>query len=285
MPEGDTIWRAARALDAALAGRTVRSFRSSLPVVAAAAERLRIAGRKLVRVEARGKHLLFVFGDGPPRAGEPLGAGAVLHTHQGMHGRWRLERAGAPERTGTPVLPAQVTIDAGDVIARCLRAAIVELLDARAAARHPALARLGPDVLGEGFDPARARERLRMRGELEIAVALLDQTALAGIGNVYKSEVLFLCGVAPRAHVSELDDATLERIVLTARRLMRANLRSAPRRTTSAVSAERLYVYRRSGRPCHRCGSAIARVVQGEQARATYYCPRCQGREAASATR
>jgi len=96
MPEGDTIWRAARALDGALAGKTVRSFRSSLPVVAAAAERLQIAGRALARVEARGKHLLFHFG-AAPRASDGLtpATGPVLHTHQGMHGRWWIEPAAA----------------------------------------------------------------------------------------------------------------------------------------------------------------------------------------------
>jgi endonuclease VIII len=277
VPEGDTIWRAARALDRALAGKTVRSFRSSLPVVSAAAERLRLVGRALVRVEARGKHLLFVFGDGPATAG-PSAAGPVLHTHQGMHGRWRIERSsfGPPLPGGPGRQPAQVTIDVGDVTARCRNAAVVELLAARSAAHHPALARLGPDVLAPGFDPTRARERLRARGELEIGVALLDQTALAGIGNVYKSEVLFLCGVAPRARVSELDDASLARLIETARRLMSANLGPGPRRTTSALSAERLFVYRRTGRPCRRCGGAIRRLVQGEQARATYFCPRCQ---------
>ncbi len=182
--------------------------------------------------------------------------------------------------------PAQVTIDAGGVIARCLQASVVELLEARAAAHHPALVRLGPDVLGEGFDPSDARARLRARGELEIGVALLDQTALAGIGNVYKSEVLFLCGISPRARVRELDDATLDRIVATARRLMRNNLRPGPRRTTSSLSGARLFVYRRSGHPCRRCGTLLRRLVQGEQARSSYYCPGCQPSVASpSATR
>ncbi len=261
MPEGDTIWRAARALEAALAGGVVRSFRSFLPPVAAAALRLGIVGGTLERVEAHGKHLLFFFTAGP-----------VLHTHLGMHGRWRIEGSGTREEPR----PAQVAIEVGERVAFCRRAAVVELLDARAARRHPALLRLGPDLLDGGFDAARAQARLRARGELEIAVALLDQTALAGIGNVYKSEVLFLCGVPPRARVSSLDDATLERLITTARRLMRANLAAGPRRTTAPGSAERLFVYRRAGRPCRRCGTLVRRLVQGEQARSTYFCPRCQ---------
>ncbi len=302
MPEGDTIWRAARSLDAALAGRRVRAFRSSLPVVEATAERLRIAGRTILRVEARGKHLLFVFGGDPADSSLAsdgrLDAGPVLHTHQGMHGRWQLERVATPApspgsaglvaratggpaagRTATSRGPAAVTIDVGDLVARCLRPSLVELLPARALRRHGGLARLGPDLLAADFDAASACARLRARGGLEIGVALLDQTALAGIGNVYKSEVLFLCGVAPRALVSGLPDATLARLVATAERLMRANLGPGPRRTTSAFSAERLYVYRRSGRPCRRCGGAIERMVQGEEARSTYFCPRCQTHE------
>jgi endonuclease-8 len=272
VPEGDTIWRAARALDRALSGKIVRSFESSLPVVSAAAERLQIVGRLLVRVEARGKHLLFAFGGPPATAGQSLAPGPVLHTHQGMHGRWLIQ----PTAAAAQARPAQVELDVGDVRARCVRAAVVELLAARGAAHHPALARLGPDLLSESFDPTRARARLRARGDLEIGVALLDQTALAGIGNVYKSEVLFLCRVAPRARVSELDDASLDRLIETARRLMSANLGPGPRRTTSSLSAERLLVYRRTGRPCRRCGGAISRLVQGEQARSTYFCPRCQ---------
>jgi endonuclease-8 len=141
---------------------------------------------------------------------------------------------------------------------------------------HPALARLGPDLLKPDFDPAAARRRLRERGALEIAVALMDQTALAGIGNVYKSEVLFLGGVSPLARVGELDDVTLDRLVATARDLMRRNLGSGVRRTTTALSSGFAWVYRRSGQPCRKCGTAIRRVVQGDEARSTYFCPACQ---------
>ncbi len=104
----------------------------------------------------------------------------------------------------------------------------------------------------------------------------MDQTALAGIGNVYKSEVLFLCGVSPRVRVRDLDDATIDRLVAKAGELLRRNLGPGLRRTTSALSPLRHWVYRRSRLPCRRCGTAIERTVQGEQARSTYFCPACQ---------
>jgi endonuclease-8 len=261
MPEGDTIWRTARALHAALAGKTVLSFTSCLPAVAAAARRLGVVGQTVEAVEARGKHLLVRFS-----------GGAVLHTHQGMRGSWRLARVGAGSARTHP----RAVIETADVVAVCTLAPVVELLSRAQAAAHPALSRLGPDLLGTGFDPVAARRRLRARGEIPIGVALVDQTALAGIGNVYKSEVLFLCGVLPLARVRDLDDGTIDRLVAKARELLRRNLGPGPRRTTSALSPLRLWVYRRSGEPCRRCGIAIERVVQGEQARSTYFCPACQ---------
>lgn len=265
MPEGDTIWRTARSLDAALAGRVVTAFGSSLPTVEAAAARLHLVGRRVEAVEARGKHLLLRFE-----------GGAVLHTHQGMHGSWRLRSAGTGAAP-TAWSGARARIAAGGVVAACFAAPVVELLPPRAAARHPALRRLGPDLLGAGFDAAAARSRLRARGEQEIGAALLDQTALAGIGNVYKSETLFLCGVPPRALVRDLEDAALDRLIAAAQRLLRRNLGPGPRRTTSAVSPTRTWAYGRTGSPCHRCLTPIRRLAQGDPPRSTWFCPRCQG--------
>src|SRR5512134_2474761 len=134
MPEGDTIWRAARALHAALAGRTVCGFSSTIPAVAAQAEKLRIVGRRVVRVESRGKHLLVLFE-----------GGAALHTHQGMHGAWRLRRPA--EATPRPWTSARARIDTAGVTAACFGSPVVELLPPRLLREHPALSRLGPDVL------------------------------------------------------------------------------------------------------------------------------------------
>lgn len=263
MPEGDTIWRTARTLHAALAGKAVLAFASSLPAVMAAARRLGVVGQVVTAVEAHGKHLLVRFS-----------GGAVLHTHQGMRGSWRLERKAGG--AGSARTHPRARIETADVVAVCLLSPVVEMLSRAQAAAHPALSRLGPDLLGTAFDPELARRRLRARGDLPIGVALMDQTALAGIGNVYKSEVLFLCGVSPLARVRDLDDGTIDRLVAKAGELLRRNLGPGPRRTTSALSPLRLWVYRRSGEPCRRCGTAIERVVQGEQARSTYLCPACQ---------
>jgi endonuclease VIII len=265
MPEGDTIWRTARALHAALAGKTIVAFESSLPAAAAAAQRLGLVGKMIEAVEARGKHLLVRFS-----------GGSVLHTHQGMRGSWRLQRRTAAARWPRS---ARAVIETADVVAVCSLSPVVELLSSSQAAAHPALARLGPDLLGSGVNPEAARRRLRARGDLEIGTALLDQTALAGIGNVYKSEVLFLCGVSPFARVRDLDDATLDRLVARAGEMLRRNVGPSGPRRVPGLTAGRLWVYRRSGQPCRRCGATIQRAVQGEQARSTYFCPGCQGKE------
>jgi len=265
MPEGDTIRRAASELDAALAGRTVTRFESRLVRVAAAAERLGVVGRAIERVESRGKHLLVRLAGGP-----------VLHTHLGLHGRWSVR--------GESLLPAGAVcarLETGRVTAVCRAAALVEWLSARELARHPALARLGPDLLAESFDPARARARLRACGQRPVGEALVDQAVLAGIGNVYKSEVLFVCRVSPLDPVAVLGDEVLDRLVGEARRLMRQNLGPGLRRTTSPLAPMALHVYHRGGRPCRACGTPIVRLVQGEHARSTYLCPRCQPRAAA----
>jgi endonuclease VIII len=265
VPEGDTIWRTARALDAALAGSRVLRFDSTIVRVAVLARDLDVAGRTVERVEARGKHLLVHFS-----------GGVVLHTHQGMHGRWSLcrpSRLVEPNRRGHA---ARIRIDTDRASALCHGAPVVELLSGIELREHRALVRLGPDLLAPSCDAVQARERLRARGELEIGVALLAQSALAGIGNVYKSELLFLCGVAPDTPVSGLDAAALDQLIETGRRLLQRNLGPGVRRTTSGLAAPPLHVYRRAGRPCPRCGCAIRRLVQGEAARATYFCPRCQ---------
>ena len=263
MPEGDTIWRTARTLRGVLGGRLVSGFRSPLPGVAAAARRLGVVGQTVAVVESNGKHLLIRFS-----------GGATLHTHQGMTGSWHVYRTGTAWRK--PERAARVVVETGEATAVCFSAPVVELLPPGRNAGHPALQRLGPDLLSPGFDAAEARRRFGERPEVEIGVALLDQTALAGIGNVYKSEVCFLCRVNPFLRLRDLDEAALDRLIETARREMRRNLGPGMRRTRSALSRERLWVYGRSGKPCLRCGTLVQRHLQGEQARATFWCPLCQ---------
>jgi endonuclease-8 len=153
-------------------------------------------------------------------------------------------------------------------------------------ARHPELRRLGPDLLADDFDAAEAVRRMRARGERPIADVLLDQGAMAGIGNVYKSEILFACGVDPFAPAGSLSDTILNSLVETARRLLRVNAtktRSAMttyagyRRTTRRDNPkERLWVYGRGGLPCRRCGTTISVAKRGIDARLTYWCESCQ---------
>lgn len=268
MPEGDTILRTARALHDALAGRTVTRFGSSRPEIAAGARRYRIVGRTVERVEARGKHLLVRFAGGP-----------VLHSHMRMTGSWHVYRLGTPWRASAAL--ARAVIETGDRVAVCFAAPVVEWLTPAQEAAHPSLRTLGPDVLAPGFDAAAARTRLRALADRPIGDALVDQRALAGIGNVYKSEALFLAGVSPFATVGSLDDATLDRVVATAAKLMRANAGPVPRPrvTRRTLAGAKVWVYGRSGEPCLRCGATVAMKRQGELARSTYFCPSCQTAE------
>lgn len=263
MPEGDTIWRTAQTLDAALAGRVVTGFESPLPHVAEAAARCGILGQSVASVAAQGKHLLMHFE-----------SGATLHTHLGMRGTWHLYRVESEWRK--PRFRARVVLRAGDLVAVCFSPMLAELVAPGELHRHPRLRLLGPDAARRDFDPAAARSRLRERDDLEIGVALLDQKALAGVGNVYKSEVLFLCHVNPFARVGSLPDATLESIARTAAAQLQRNLEGSERRTTSPLAPGRLWVYGRTGENCRRCGTRVRRAYQGEPRRATYWCARCQ---------
>lgn len=265
MPEGDTIWRAARALHAALAGQAVTGFRSTLPAAAAAARRLHVVGDTVAAVEARGKHLLVRFA-----------RGTVLHTHMRMTGSWHLYRKGSPWRR--PAHLARAVVETPQAIAVCFSAPVVEVLPPGAENAHPALRTLGPDVLAPAFAAADAVAALRARPAAEIADALLDQAALSGIGNVYKSEALFLCGMDPFAPVAAFDADALRRLVRTAERLMKRNLAPGPRRTTPLATGPRAWVYQRAGAPCRRCGAPILVRRQGHWGRLTYWCPRCQPR-------
>jgi endonuclease-8 len=158
---------------------------------------------------------------------------------------------------------------------------VAEFVDAASIEREGPVAELGPDVLSEHFDADDARTRLEARPEMDIADALLDQRAIAGIGNVFKSEVLFAARVSPFTRVAALSPDQLSRIIATAVRQMRANVGDAAapggRRTTNRLdpSAGR-WVYGRRGQRCRRCGGPIQRTKQGPNARSTYWCERCQ---------
>jgi endonuclease-8 len=271
MPEGDTLARIAVALRPYLAGRVVTAARARLPGPQVSL----IVGQKIDAVDAAGKNLLIKF-DG----------GLELRTHLGLHGSWHRYRPGETWRR--PPSRAALVIEVPGAVAVCFDAPVVELFERRAEAVHPTISMLGPDLVAPDFDRAEAVRRLRdkSRAEVQIGDAILDQRAVAGVGNVFKSEVLFIEKVDPFAAVGKLDVPTLERVLDKARELLMLNSRSdAPAGRTTTVDPKtgaklapsRLWVYDRAGRPCHRCGTLIRVESQGaELPRTTYWCPSCQ---------
>jgi endonuclease-8 len=268
MPEGDTIHRLAARLRPVLEGREVVSLRAQRIPDAAADE---IVGRRIIGVVARGKNFLVRFE-----------RDRVLHVHLRMNGRIFVERPRSAfwkPRSGTETPSLRLVVPGAVVVGRDLP--VCRLLTAGQEAR--ALAELGPDLLAEDFDEDRAVARLRAGGaSREIGVALLDQSALAGIGNVYKSEVLFLEGIHPTTRVADLDEATLRAAVRRARGLLAQNAQKSgggPRTTRRSLAGSKAWVYGRAGRPCLRCGGTVESVRQGGGAgRSTYFCPTCQAK-------
>jgi endonuclease-8 len=258
MPEGDTLHRTAAGLAPHLVGRAVMAAR----VRAGGPQIQRVVGSTITAVEAVGKNLLIRFDNG-----------LELRTHLRMNGSWHRYRPG--ERWRRPAARARLVLEVPGAVAVCFDAPVVELFDARAEAIHPTLSRLGPDLLAPDFGPAdgaEARRRLRdpARAGLTISEALLDQRAMAGIGNIWRNETLFHDRVDPWARVGDLDDVTLDRLIATARRLLRQSVGETPGRTS-------MWVYRRTGRPCGRCGALIrSGPMSSDSPRTTYWCPTCQ---------
>ena len=273
MPEGDTIFRAARTLHRALAGKAVTAFESVFPALNRIDEDAPVVGRTIERIHSTGKHLLMHFsGD------------LVLRTHMRMNGSWHIYRTG--ERWQRARRDMRIIVITADFEAVGFNIPVAEFMSEAALARHPELRKLGPDVLADDFDPAKALANLLARRQSEIADALLNQRALAGLGNVYKSEVLFMCGINPFARVQDLTGAQLASIVETGQRVLKMNVTEGLqpmttygglRRTTGRSDPnERLWVYGRARLPCRRCGTAILVRKQGTDARLTYWCPECQ---------
>jgi endonuclease-8 len=253
MPEGDTIHRAARTLQKAIGGREIESFETSLPEL-----RDRVAsGTRIASVRARGKHLLVELDDG-----------RILDTHMRMDGSWHIYRPGEAWQRSEHA--ARVVLRTSEWIAVCFDAPWVKLID-----DERELPELGPDLLDESIDLDSAVKRLRSMPSLQIGEAIMRQDLVAGIGNVYKSEVLFICRVDPFARVESLSDELLHAIVDKAAALMKRNLHGHAR-TTRTRAGGRLWVYGRTGKPCFECGTPIKMRRQGELPRSTYYCARCQ---------
>lgn len=272
MPEGDTIFRAAETLNRALAGDVVTAFESVYPALTRVDVERPIAGRRIESVRARGKHLLMAFSDD-----------LILRTHMRMHGSWHLYRPG--ERWYRPRHQMRIVIRTDRFVAVAFNVPEAEFLTVADLARHRRIAALGPDLLSPAFDVDEAQRRIREHADTPIADVLLNQRVLAGIGNVFKSEVLFAARVHPQTCVRELTDAQLSTVLTLAITLLRTNVAPrartfapAPgRRTTGSLSPSKgLWVYGRAGDPCRRCGAPIRLDKQGSDARLTYWCPRCQ---------
>ncbi|HJU43668.1 MAG TPA: DNA-formamidopyrimidine glycosylase family protein [Vicinamibacterales bacterium] len=273
MPEGDTIHRAARTLHAALAGQPVTRFATGLAQLAQLDRDEPIRGRSVERVTAAGKHLLIAFS-----------GGVVLRTHMRMNGSWHMYRPG--ERWQRARHSMRILIETTHWVAVAFNVYAAEFVRADAIDRHAPLAMLGPDLLGD-FDRDEALARTGVQGARPIHEVLLDQRVMAGIGNVYKSEILFLSRLHPDTPANTLSAEQWNRLFELARRLLAANVAETSgsgietyrglRRTTGRMSpSDRLWVYSRGGRPCRTCGTPIASRKDGDNARVTYWCPQCQ---------
>lgn len=259
MPEGDTIYRTAVRLDAVMRGQTILESRARDPRLPAAS----LTGLRLTAIEPRGKHLLMHCSDG-----------RVVHSHMGMTGAWHvyrpdeLWRKPAGRAALVLVLPAAVCV--------CFSPKTLELLGPDAFRRHAQLRRLGPDLLAANWVPGPSLERFRRHAPTPIGEAVMNQSIVCGMGNVYKSEVLFLEGLHPWDRVGQLSDDRLRAMLQRARGLLQRNLTGYPRRTRPALDGRRLWVYGRHGAGCFRCAHPIRMRRQGEQGRTTYWCPQCQ---------
>ena len=274
MPEGDTIFRTARALQQGFAGHQVTSFETALAPLASVNDQSPVAGRLIERVESRGKWLLIHFsGD------------LILATHMLMSGSWHIYRVG--ERWKRSRNHMRMVITTADLVAVGFNVPVARFYTARTLQRFTAVATLGPDVLATEFATDEARARLLEQSSEEVGNVLLNQRVMAGIGNVFKSEICFACGVNPFRTVASLRPQEIDCLLATSRRFLEANVAegsgdkivtyTGARRTTgNSNPAARLWVYRRSGSACRRCGTTILMRKQGVGARSTYWCPDCQ---------
>lgn len=261
MPEGDTVYITCRRLQQALAGREVTRFDLRVPALALAD----LAGACVEQVLPRGKHVLIRFS-----------TGQTLHSHLRMDGGWRVGPAGARPRGRD--FEIRALVGNSEWLAAGFR--LHDLALVATANESEVVGHLGPDLLAPDFDRAEVLRRFAERPTITIGEALLDQRLAAGVGNVYKSEIMFLNKVNPFATVAEVPDVGA--LIDYAARLLRGNLGSYNRSTTGWHQAGQQYwVYGRADKACRRCGTAIKQDDQGPQARnerITFYCPSCQAR-------
>ena len=272
MPEGDSVWRATRQLHEALAGQTLTASDFRVPRFAT----LNLTGWTVAEVVPRGKHLLM-------RVKGPGDKALTIHSHLKMEGTWQVYPPGGRWRKPGFTARCVLRTAAADAVGFSLG-----ILEVVATANEDSIVGfLGPDLLGPDWDPDEAERRLLARPEVPIGVAILDQSNLAGIGNIYRCEACFLSGVHPATPVSGVAD--LRTLMTDAKQLLEANL--GPGRRVTILNARGMpvgrmagrpgyWVYRRDQHPCLKCGTPVRRgllgKLNGEEERDIYFCPKCQ---------
>jgi endonuclease VIII len=275
MPEGDTIFRTARALTRALAGKAITEFRSNYALLTRYNDDTPLAGQMVERVEARGKWMLTYFS-----------GGGILATHLLMSGSWHIYRPG--EAWQVAARHMRIVIGNRDYQAVGFHVPVAQIHSAQSLKRDRRIPQREIDVLRAEFDVEAAVDRAMACAQEEIGDVLLHQEVLAGVGNVFKSEICFVNGVNPFCRVADLRRNEVAALASTAHRLIAANVledspdrivtyRGQQRRTTHRSDpGESLWVYGRRGEPCRKCGARIRSRMQGPEVRVTFWCGRCQ---------
>jgi endonuclease VIII len=275
VPEGDTVFRTARALGRALVAKPVTGFRTTYPLLARFDDDTPLTGQLVRSVESRGKWLLIHFS-----------GGGTMATHMLMSGSWHIYRPG--ERWQRPRTNMRILIENNEYVAVAFNVPVAKMLQSDEIERLLPIPQTTIDVLSQDFDMAEVARRILACGAEQIGDVLLRQQVIAGVGNLFKSEVCYVTATNPFSTVAALDAEKIQALIATSRRLLKANVvedsdemfvtdLGRQRRTTHASDpGASLWVYGRQGEPCRRCGQPIRRRLQGPDARVTFWCPQCQ---------
>lgn len=261
MPEGDSLYRFAALLRPALAGKPLLAARAHGPGAIPQVER--IVGQLCTGVRAQGKNIIISFENG-----------LALRGHLRMNGTWHVYKPGEPWRL--PEREVRIVLETHDAVAVNFSAPVIELLEERALAVYAPIAGLGPDLLDDDFDADEAYRRFRApeRATLTIGDVIMDQKVMAGVGNIWKNETLFRCGINPWRQVGDLDDEAIRGVIQTAQHLLRASVGKP--NTFNLNRRPTMYAYMRGGQPCRRCYTRLQSGPQGVDIRHTAWCPKCQ---------
>ena len=275
MPEGDTVFRTARALGRALVAKPVTGFRTTYPLLARFDDDTPLTGQLVRSVESRGKWLLIHFS-----------GGGTMATHMLMSGSWHIYRPG--ERWQRPRTNMRILIENSEYVAVAFNVPVAKMLQSDEIERVLPIPQTAIDLLSQDFDMAEVTRRMMACGAEEIGDVLLRQQVIAGVGNLFKSEVCYVTATNPFSTVAALDAEKIQALIVTSRRLLKANVledsdemsvtdAGRRRRTThKSDPGASLWVYGRHGEPCRRCATPIRRRLQGPDARVTFWCPQCQ---------